>query len=333
RFAPFGWAILKPFYPLFGKSHVTHAVERAIACGRSPQDIFFFIEDDMIPQAKAELQARGIAIPYENFIPEILGRDSTGKEKALEKAAMFGMAAQHIAALRGPYTVMVFERSDLVLQGDTEEETRAIFGELGKAIDNATTAASLEPTIGILGNPPVEADRKAIVAGTLTPPSGKGYIFPFSLQEVDPLVQGVQAVNKFHEKPRDNSVAQGYIANDATYNGSYFIFSARSVLKGFEYTRPEEEFRQLMTYGTALSSENEAQARQTATDYFVHDTERRVPFEQGVAEKLAPVSGTPDQRLGLVVAPLGQSVAKNWVGSQGTLAAVWGSERSGSNYI
>ncbi len=348
RFGPFSWAMLKPFCPLFGESNLISTLKRAIETGRAPEDIFFFIEKEMIEPAKEEIEKAGINLPDENFIPEKHGI-LAGKKIALEKAAMFSMASIYISKLRGEDTVIVTERTDLVLKGRTPEEHDEIMRELGKAIDRCTTIAALEPTIGILGNPPLPQEKDTIINKGAIADSNKGYILPYPKKKVDPIVEGIMSVSKFHEKPKrgegdtpaetGEEMARRYIREGATYNGSYFIFRADHLLDLLAIIRPEDHKR-LMQLKRCIGREDEAEITEEVYDYFCSDSnqgleERKIfqSFERAIMQKVAPIKGDAVPQTGVAVSSVGLGAARNWVGSQGTLKAVWPQEKVRDNAI
>ena len=342
RFAPFSWAEFKPFYPLFGKSNFLWSVERALATGRKPEDLVFFIESDMIERAKRELDDASIEVPSENFIPEIFGV-CKGRNVTIEKAALFGMAAVYIAAQRGGDCVVVTERTDLVLRDPDQKNHQRLMRDLAAGIRSAVTAAALEPTIALLGNPQLPTDLD-------TPPDlNKGYILPHPKGLVDPMIEGLLAVDKFHEKPRigegltveetGEQIARRYLDNGATYNGSYFVFRADYLLDIYARTRPDD-YSVLMSLRAAIGAEQEASVTRAAYDYFCSDSdrparERRIylSFEHAILPALAPVAGESTPFAAATVAVLSLDTARQWVGSQGTLKAVWPEEYFAGNYI
>ncbi len=348
RFGPFSWTMLKPFYPLFGKSYFIHTVERAVGMGVPPKDIFLFIEEDMIEPAKLDLKKTGIVLPNENFIPEKYSLIN-GRNIVVEKASMFAMAAIYIRKLRGEDTVIVTERTDLVLPGRTPEERREIVSELSNAIDSSTTIAALEPTVGILGNPPLPEEKNAIINKKRSADLNKGYILPYAKEDIDPLVEDILSVNKFHEKPKtgegDSGVETGeeiagrYIKDGATYNGSYFIFRADYLLNMFSIVRTED-FQQLMQLCQCIGTDDESRITQEVYDYFCSDSDQAfenrkiyLSFEHAMMQILAPVKGEAIPQAGVAAASLGLGIAKNWIGSQGTLKAIWPQEKVKDNYL
>ncbi|MBN1354589.1 MAG: hypothetical protein JW994_07995 [Candidatus Omnitrophica bacterium] len=334
-FAPFSWTVLKPFTKLFGKSNVKYAAERAIATGTSPKDIFFIIEEEMIKEAKKEVE--GMGIPEENFIPEYKGIDSEGNTVALEKSALLGFAAVYISRLRGPDTVIVAERSDLVLT-----PKKGVMDELKTALERAETIAYLEPTVAFLGNPPTEEELRAIASGQKTADGNKGYIV------VNPnlgtAMEGVYSVAKFHEKPSlpdgkaDSDTMKRYLSEKASYNASMFIFRADYLLKMFANLRPEDYVKLTELY-SSIGMESEREVTQSVYNYFVSDAHKgrkaqiHTAFEKSIVQAIAPVEGNGPKQFGVAVAPFGQAVAQEWVGGQGSLRAVWPSEKVGENYI
>ncbi len=348
RFAPFSWATQKPFCSLFGKSNFIWTLERTMETGTSPEDIFFFIEERMIGRAKQELETAGIDIPDENFIHEKYGR-LNGKKVILEKTAMFAMAAVYIAKLRGEETVIVTERTDLVLAGQNFGGHKAIMRELGEAIERGATIAALEPAIAILGNPPLLQEKRAIADKIYTRDLNKGYILPYAKEKRDPIVENILSVHKFHEKPKTgegktvmetgDEIAKRYLREGAVYNGSYFIFRADYLLKIFAHMRPRVH-KMLMELSRSIGTAKEERISQKISDYFCSDRDRKfedrknhLSFEHAIVQALAPFKGRAIPQAGVAVSFLGLETAKNWVGSQGTLKAVWPWERVEYNYI
>jgi len=338
-FGPFSYSALKPFVRLFGKSHVVWAAERAISTGRAAKDIFFIIEREMIPIAQQELAAAGIHIPAENFIPEDKALSAKGKEKALEKAALFGYAAVYISKLRGPDTVIVTERSDYVLLPKP-----GVMEGLKDALTQAENIAWLEPTVALLGNPPLKEEKDAIGRGDKSPDANKGYIAVDP--GIDTLFTGVQSVSRFHEKPMmsdgktpDTETMKQYIADGASYNASFFVFRADQVLRMFETLRPED-YAQLMRLYNSIGTPEESAVTAEVNKYFVSDSGSDnvkicVAFEEGIVQAVVPPpgKGKPDMRFGVAVSPFNETVARQSVGGQGSLRGVWPDEKVGDNYI